>query len=83
MPKISFNAFLKVLPISDDRIGDFVSDARRDICFPGRRDSEYHMVKDFSDLRRYLDHCNACSGAYDAAKDTWRLYKQYLRRKGA
>jgi hypothetical protein len=53
MSKLSFNAWIKKTVLTNDAVGDFVADARRDEDLPGR-------LKSPARLRRYLLDRDAC-----------------------
>lgn len=63
----SFDEFIRERKITDDPIGDFVGDARRDAKMPS--------VKRWSELRQYLESRHVSDDVVTAARRTWHEYE--------
>jgi hypothetical protein len=63
----SFRAWAKKAKITNDAVGDFIADARRDESFP-------KQVKTVAGLKRYLRARDACDNAIEAAEKVWSGY---------
>jgi hypothetical protein len=62
-----FNAWLKKTEITDDAVGDFIADARRDEGLPRR-------LVSIARLKRYLRARDACDETVEAAEAAWGRY---------
>lgn len=63
----SFDAFIRERKITDDPVGDFVGDARQDAKMPS--------VKQWSELRRYLENRHVSEDVINAARRAWHEYE--------
>ena len=74
MWSLSFVEFVRSRRAGQNPRGDFIRDAREDSGLDNR---EFH---DLESLLRYLDSCNACPGAIDAAENMWNEYISWEKR---
>jgi hypothetical protein len=70
--QVTFQEYAAARPITDDPIGDFVSDFRRD-----RR--PWGPLTSRASLSSQLRQRGACTAAINAASATWREYESAIR----
>jgi uncharacterized protein YozE (UPF0346 family) len=74
MPKSTFNHWLTQARVTDDPVGDFVYDARRNPKFPP-------LVRSASHLARHLQLVHACEEAIATVPEVWERYEHWKGRK--